>query len=307
MSNREFSRAEQLNSLPPEDRAAFLGGLTDDERAALEWDWSFWSRASQVAPPGEWSNWLILAGRGFGKTRAGAERVRAGMCGWTPLERGRWRHVAIIGETAADCREVLCGDGKQPSDPTAGSGILQIHPPEFRPEYFPSKPRLVWPNGAAATLYNATEPEALRGPEHDAAWCDELCKWQYARETWDMLAFGLRAGTDPRICITTTPKPTMLLKEIIKDHRTVVSHGSTFDNASNLAPQFLAAVKQKYEGSRLGRQELDAEILEDVEGALWSRPNIDANRIREIDLPPLDRIVIAIDPAVSSNENTNAG
>jgi phage terminase large subunit-like protein len=305
MLNRELSRAEQLNTLSPDERAKILASFKPEELASLQFEWPFWARKLQLPPPGDWSNWLILAGRGFGKTRTGAEWVRQNMCGSTPLTGGRWRHIALIAETAADARDVMVGDGKQPSDPSAGSGILQVHPKDFLPLYEPSKRRLTWPNGAAATLYNATEPQALRGPEHAAAWCDELCKWQYAQETWDMLAFGLRAGTDPRVCITTTPKPTLLLKQIIMDPYTVTTRGSTLDNRANLPPSYIHKLLQKYEGTRLGRQEIDAEILEDIEGALWSRAMIEDKRIREIELPQLMRVVIAIDPAASSNENSD--
>ncbi len=303
MSDRQLSRAEQLAALPPELRAEVLGG--PEEQAALEFSWEWWARPNQLPPASDWRTWLILAGRGFGKTRSLSEWIRAGMCGPTPLARGRWRHVALISETAADCRDVLAGDGKMPSDPSAGSGILQVHPKEFRPVYEPSKRRLTWPNGAAATLYNATEPEALRGPEHDAAGCDELCKWQYARETWDMLQFGLRGGANPQVMITTTPKPTALLKEIMSDPHTIVVRGSTMDNSSNLPPAFLDNLLKRYEGTRQGRQEIYAEILDDMPGALFKRSDIDACRVKVHQLPPLVRVVIAIDPAVSTNEGSD--
>jgi phage terminase large subunit-like protein len=197
--------------------------------------WPFFARPSQLPLPGARSNWLILAGRGFGKTRTGAEWVRANMCGPSPLMAGRWRHIALIAETSADARAVVVGDGKAVSDPTAGSGILQVHPKDFRPAYEPSKRRLTWPNGAIATIYNGTEPDQLRGPQHDAAWCDELAKWQYAQQTWDQLQFGLRTGDNPQVCITTTPRPIGLLKELMKDPGTVVTRGSTFDNSGNLS------------------------------------------------------------------------
>ena len=164
-----------------------------------------------------------------------------------------------------------------------------------RPSYEPSKRRVTWANGAVATLFSAEEPERLRGPQHDAGWCDELAAWKYLRETWDMFMFGLRLGNDPRTVITTTPKPLPLVKEIIKDPTTVVTKGSTFDNATNLAPKFLKTVKEKYEGSRLGRQELEAEILDDLPGALWSRAEIDKHRIRSA--PEMQRIVVAVDPS----------
>jgi phage terminase large subunit-like protein len=171
--------------------------------------------------------------------------------------------------------------------------------------YEPSKRRLTWRNGAVASIYNGTEPDQLRGPQHDAAWCDELAKWQYAQEAWDQLQFGLRTGSNPQVCITTTPRPIGLLKQIISDPGTVVTRGSTFDNRSNLSPKFLNVVERKYDGTRLGRQELYAEFLEDVEGALWKRSLIDALRVRVQDLPPLERIVVAIDPNASSQEDAN--
>jgi predicted phage terminase large subunit-like protein len=164
---------------------------------------------------------------------------------------------------------------------------------------------LTWPNGAVASIYNGTEPDQLRGPQHDAAWCDELAKWQYAREAWDQLQFGLRTGSNPQICITTTPRPIALLKEIVSDPGTVVTRGSTFDNRANLATQFLSVIRRKYEGTRLGRQELYAELLEDVEGALWKRAVIDALRVKLENVPPIERIVVAIDPNASSEDAAN--
>ena len=221
------------------------------------------------------------------------------------MHAGRWRHIALVAETANDARAVVVGDGKIPSDPTAGSGLLQVHPNDFRPKYEPSKRRLTWPNGAIATIYNGTEPDQLRGPQHDAAWCDELAKWQYAQETWDQLQFGLRTGTNPQVCITTTPRPIALLKAILKDPGTVTTGGSTFDNSNNLSEKFLMSIRRRYEGTRLGRQELEAELLEDVEGALWRRAQIEALRVKLHDLPTLNRIVVAIDPNASSEEDAN--
>lgn len=561
---RLLSRAELFTKLSENEQRDFLLSMSDAQAAALNYDWQWWGRPTQLDPlylPGTttpYDNWLILAGRGFGKTRTGAEWVRAGMCGSTPLTGGRWRHIALIAETAADARDVLVGDGKATCDPTAGSGILQVHPKDFLPNYEPSKRRLTWPNGAAATLYNAVEPDQLRGPQHDAAWLDELCfvagttiatssgqipieniingdlvwtrsglrrvvncgetkrsstwrletfsgnaiegtenhpifidgefvplskakvggvaclissygvaksgigtktttkivaesyctekntkthtanclrtltctiktkirkiticriwclcreaitlwnttlaglrlgkrtdvaptrrnmcganeklkscsvlsaatnsvrqecapssaqitanqqtsvsitptiiasvsktgricplfnlevegeneyfangllvhncKWRYASETFDQLEFGMRTGSNPQKLISTTPKPTMLLKAVMKDPGTVITRGSTYDNVANLAGKFLDRIRRKFEGTRLGRQELDAEVLEDLDGALWKRSNIDQYRIQEKDLPPLVRIVIAIDPAVSSEENSN--
>lgn len=271
-----------------------LTALSIETKAALNWHWPFWARPEQLAPQGDWLTWVILAGRGFGKTRAGAEWVRGEVCGTTPLGKGRAHRVALIAETAADARDVLVeGD----------SGLLGIHPKDFRPVYEPSKRRLTWPNGATATLFNATEPDQLRGPQHDLAWCDELAKWRYAQETWDMLQFGLRLGTKPRQLITTTPRPIQLLKKIMADPSTVITRGSTYDNANNLAASFLDAIKRKYEGTRLGRQELDAEVLDDVPGSLWTREMIDRTRRKKGEkLPDFQRVVVAIDPAGKSQE-----
>lgn len=298
-----------MASLPPQERIQLLSSLSEAEFNDLEFSWQFWARRNQLAPEknprmldGSWLVWLILAGRGFGKTRTGAEWVRSLMCGSTPLAAGRCRHVALVGETAADVRDVMVGDGKGPGE---ASGILQVHPKDYRPHYEPSKRRLTWPNGAIATLYNATEPEQLRGPQHDGAWCDELAKWRYVVETWDQLQFGLRLGENPQILISTTPKPIKVLKAIIADPMTVVTRGSTYENAANLAPKFLTTLKTKYEGTRLGRQEIDAEVLEDVPGALWTRAQIDQLRITKDDAPEMRRIVVAIDPAVSTGEDAN--
>lgn len=283
------SLAERLASLPPSERADLIDGLSDQEADELLYDWSFWARPSQIAPDGDWSTWLILAGRGFGKTRTGAEWVR------DQAALGPQR-LALVAPTAADARKVMV-EGE--------SGILAISPPTFRPLYQPSQRQLTWPNGAIAILYSAEEPERLRGPQHHAAWCDELAAWKYLRDTWDMLQFGLRLGFRPRQVVTTTPKPLAVLKEIIADRDTVVTRGSTFENIKNLAPAFTRKIVAKYEGTRLGRQELGGELLEDVAGALWSRANIDRLRVRPNEVPELTRIVIAIDPATSTNENSN--
>jgi phage terminase large subunit-like protein len=292
-----------MASLSPPERRQLLASLSEDDFDAIEFDWSYWGRKNQFAPTHKpWSVWLILAGRGFGKTRSGAEWVRSLMCGSTPLTGGAVRHMALVAETAADARDVMVGDGKGPEE---ASGILQVHPKEFRPVYNSSLRRLTWPNGAIASIYNATEPEQLRGPQHGAAWCDELAKWRYAEETWDQLEFGLRLG-DPKVCITTTPKPIKLLKEIIKDPATVVTGGSTYENQNNLAQKFIDRVVRKYEGTRLGRQELGAEILEDVPGALWTRALIERSRIKvKSEVPRFKRVVVAIDPAATSGEDAD--
>jgi phage terminase large subunit-like protein len=300
--SQNASRAEWLSTLPIEEQKAFQASLTKAELAELEYAWEFWGRQNQFAPPGAWQNWLVLAGRGFGKTRTGAEWVRGKVCGKTPLAAGQCKHVAIIAETAKDARDVMVGDGRLPGE---GSGLLQVHPKDFRPLYEPSKRRLTWPNGAVASIYNGSEPDQLRGPQHDAAWCDELAKWQYAQESWDQLQFGLRLGPNPQVLVSTTPRPIKLLKDIIGDPGTIVTRGSTLDNTNNLAPQFVATINRKYAGTRLGRQEIYAEILDDVPGAMWSRDRLDALRVNPWEVPPLKRIVIAIDPSTTSGEDAD--
>lgn len=275
----------------------FADSLAD----AAQYDWHAHARSEQLAPEGTWRTWLILAGRGFGKTRSGAEWIRDGVCGSTPLSPGRFKRIGLVAETAADAREVMVGDGRGPGE---GSGLLQVHPKDFMPVYEPSKRRVTWPNGAIATLFNGTEPDALRGPEHDAVWCDELAKFMYGQESWDQIQFGLRIGPRPQCVVTTTPRPLPLIKGIMRDPTTIVTRGRTKDNAQNLAPSYLAYLKNKYEGTRLGRQELEAELLEDVVGALWQRKWIDDARVAH-EPPDLRRIVVAVDPSVSTSEKAD--
>ncbi len=290
------SLAESLALLPKLQQKMVLKRINDRQAEELIWDWKFWARPKQIPPHDDWLIWLILTGRGWGKTRCGAETVRAWACGNTPLSGGKFSRIALVAETAADARDVLV-EGE--------SGLLAIHPQDFRPEYEPSKRRLTWPNGAVATLYNATEPDQLRGPQFDAAWCDELAKWQYVRETWDMLQFGLRLGKRPQQIITTTPRPIQVLKEIIASQDTMVTRGSTYENKGNLAPSFLDRIIDRYQGTRLGRQELEAEILDDNPNALWTRAMIEAALVK--DCPQLARIVVAIDPSGTSGKDDEAG
>lgn len=250
--------------------------------------WSIIARNNQRPPEGDWNFWLILAGRGFGKTRTGAEWV----CEIAKTHPGT--RIACIAPTAADARDIMT-EGE--------SGILAVSPLNNKPLYEPSKRRITWKNGSMATLYSAEEPNRLRGPQHEFMWCDELAAWKYP-ETWDMALFGLRLGDHPRACITTTPRPTKLVKGVMKDPSCVVVRGSTYENRDNLAPSFFETIIKKYEGTRLGRQELNAEILEDVDGALWTRDMIDRCRIMRDDIPEIVRIVVAIDPAVTSGEDS---
>jgi phage terminase large subunit-like protein len=274
--------ASCLASLPKALRDQLVDELSPAEALAVLYEWSFWARPSQLPPEGDWRVWLLLAGRGFGKTRTGAELVRSRVAA-----RGA-RRVALVAPTAGDARGVMV-EGE--------SGILAISPQWDRPHWEPSRRRLTWPNGAIATFYSADEPERLRGPQHDAAWCDELASWRYP-ETWDMLMFGLRLGNDPRVVVTTTPRPTSLIRTLLKHPSVVVTRGSTYENRPNLASHFLDQIVRKYEGTRLGRQELDAEILDDVPGALWTHRLIDAGRVTAT--PELTRVIVAIDPAVTS-------
>jgi phage terminase large subunit-like protein len=283
----KFPHAGWLVSLPEIPRDRLVRSLTSDQAISILHDWRFWARPNQLPPAGEWRIWLLLAGRGFGKTRTGAELVRA------RVASGSARRIALVAPTAADARDVMV-EGE--------SGILTISPNRERPQYEPSKRRLTWPNGAIATLFSADEPERLRGPQHDLAWCDELAAWRYP-EAWDMLMFGLRLGQDPRAVVTTTPRPNPLLRRLLADPRVVVTRGRTAENRGNLAPAFLEQIVRRYEGTSLGRQELDGEVFEDVRGALWSRALIDAARASI--KPELARIVVAIDPAVASGEQAD--
>lgn len=289
------SRASSLASLPPAERQSFVAGLTDAEALCLTYDWKFWARPQQMSPPGDWSIWLNLAGRGFGKTRTGAEWVRS------EVQDHGARRIAIVAPTAADARKVIV-EGE--------SGILAISPPWFRPNYSPSRRQLTWPNGAIATLYSAEEPERLRGPQHDLAWCDELAAWKYMQDAWDQLQFGLRLGDRPRVVITTTPRPVKLIKELLAravgdNPEVVVTRGTTQQNAANLAPTFLSTIVLRYQGTRLGRQELDGEVIDEVAGALWSRAEIDDLRVAPDQVPQLVRVVVAIDPGATSGENAD--
>jgi len=293
-----LSPAESLASLPTSAREKILRELTEDQLASLVWDWEgFYARPEQVMPKGEWSTWLLLAGRGFGKTRTGAEAIKKLVCGPTPLTGTNYQHIALVAETAADARDVMI---------EGPAGLLSVHPKEFRPLFQPSVRRLTWPNGAVASLFNAVEPDQLRGPQHSLAWCDELAKWRYVIDTWDNLQFGMRMGDPPRVIITTTPRPLQIIKDLLKDKTTFVTRGSTYDNRANLPRSFFKNTVSKYEGTRLGRQELNAEILDDMLGAMWRREQIENARIRNQDrVPPLSRIVIAIDPAATSKEKSN--
>jgi phage terminase large subunit-like protein len=276
-----------------------LRGLSPAEVERLKFDWDLWSRQDQRPPAqaqggGPWTVWLIRAGRGAGKTRAGAEWVRSVACGRGPGRKPVGR-IALVGETIAEVRDVMI---------EGASGILAVHPRSERPTWEPSRRRLEWPSGALAHAFSAEDPESLRGPQFGAAWLDELAKWRLARETWDMLQFGLRLGERPSQLVTTTPRPVALLKELLADPHTAVSRAGTRANMHHLAASFIEAVARRYAGTRLGRQELEGEIVEERQDALWSRDLIEA--CREAEAPPLVRIVVAVDPPASSGKRADA-
>lgn len=285
------------------ERAAWLSSLSDAEAVAIQYDWRFWARPNQVPPPddADWFIWLAKPGRGWGKTRAGSEWIRH------RVESGQAKSIALVNDTAADTRKVMV-DGSD--------GIVQLSPPWCRPRYEPSKKQLVWPDGgpwagAVAHCYEAEAPEKLRGPQHDTAWCDELAKWQNLRKVdieggtaFDNLLLGLRIGT-PRCIITTTPRGIPIIRELVKRPGVVVVDGSSYENRNNLSDEWFQQVIEPLKHTRLGRQEVYGQLLDDVEGALWTRAMIDAALAPRDPLPSMKRVVVAIDPAVSSTEQSD--
>ena len=276
----------KLAKLPKEVRNDFIDSLSEDEIKGVLYNWEWWARPEQLEPVGDWTFWLVKAGRGFGKTRTGAEWIRK-------REEQGFNRIGLIAPTAADCRDIMI-EGE--------SGILAVSPPWNRPLYEPSKRRLTWPSGIIATTYSAEEPDRLRGPQHEILWCDEIGHWKYP-EAWDMAKLGLRLGSNPQAIITTTPKPVRIVRELIKDKDCVMTGGNTYENIVNLAASFYKTIVSKYEGTRLGRQEIHAELLEDTPGALWTRKIIEDLRVKKA--PELVRIVVAIDPAVTSGEESS--
>jgi phage terminase large subunit-like protein len=261
-----------------------IESLTEAEAEALLYDWPAYARPEQLAPPGDWQGWLIMAGRGFGKTRAGAE--------WTRESAQHFRFVNIIGATADDARDIMI-EGE--------SGILAICPSSERPVYKKSARSLEWPNGARTLIFTADEPERLRGKMSMRLWMDEVGAWRYQLEAWTQAMLGLRLGPDPRWCATTTPKPTALIRELVADPTVRVTHGTSYDNRDNLAAAFFATIIRRYEGTRTGEQELMGRLLTDVVGALWHYDSFQ-RRSRSDDYT---RVVVAIDPATSANEGSD--
>ncbi|WP_251567148.1 DNA-packaging protein [Erythrobacter sp. 3-20A1M] len=276
--------------------------MAQDERLAFDKHWELQAHDGQIAPPGEWSTWLLMAGRGFGKTRAGAEWARA------VAQADGTARIALVGASLAEARAIMV---------EGPSGLLAVAGAKQRPRFEPSKNLLRWPGGAEARLYSAAEPESLRGPQHSHAWCDELAKWpastSRAEACWDNLQLGLRLGRDPRSVVTTTPRAVPLVRRLIADEGTVVTGGTTLANARNLSPGFIAVIERQYAGTSFGRQELNGELLAEVDGALWSRALLE--RCREAASPPAcgtgsgggpapdgawSRVVIGVDPPASA-------
>ncbi len=285
------SRLASFACLSVSQRRQVYRTLTAEQLEDVLFDWQFNARKNQLRPPGDWRYWLVQAGRGFGKTRTGAETVRQ----W--VKEG-YSNIHLVGATAGDARDVMI---------QGESGLLSCFPPHQRPNYEPSKRLVTFHNGAVAHVFSADEPERLRGPQSAAFWADELAAWRFLQEAWDNLQFGFRLGTDPRGVITTTPKPLPLLKSIIADPHTVVTRASSYENRANLAPAFFDSIIRKYEGTRIGRQELMAELLDDVPGALWTRDMIERACIQKSEMrwDMLLRVVIGVDPAVSTSDESD--
>jgi phage terminase large subunit-like protein len=295
LTNSGVSWREKWTQLSPEERIELLASLRANELQGVATHWEIFAHPYQLPPlcaqgGGPWTTWLLIGGRGAGKTKSGAEWVRGLAGGKRPVSP-----IALIGETEHDVREVMI---------EGSSGLLAVHPHWERPIWSPSRRRLEWRTGAVAYAFSAEDPDSLRGPQFAAAWGDELAKWRHAEATFDMLQFGLRLGERPRQVITTTPRPIPLLKRLLKDPQCAVTHATTRDNARNLAPAFLDAVVARYAGSRLGRQELEGELIEDRADALWSRGLIESCRVEAA--PPLARIVVAVDPPASSGAQAAA-
>jgi phage terminase large subunit-like protein len=273
----------------------FLAELSEAELIALPWMFEFWALPHQLPPEGDdWRTWVILGGRGAGKTRAGAEWVRSMVEGDRPTDPGRARRVALVGETIDQVREVMV---------FGESGIMACTPPDRTPAWEATRKRLVWPNGAMAQLYSAHDPDGLRGPQFDAAWVDELAKWKRAEEAWAMLQFALRLGDHPQQVVTTTPQNVKVLRELLSASSTVVTTAPTEANRAHLSASFLSEVYGRYAGTRLGRQELEGRLVEDVEGAYWTSAMLEAARVER--LPELDRIVVAVDPPVTGHSRSD--
>ena len=284
--------ADHLKSIPLAQRAGVMEivqrGLREWEALRLKYNWSLYARDSQLPPDGDWDTWMILAGRGFGKTRTGAEWIRS------QVETAGARRIALVARALDEAQSVMI-EGE--------SGIINISPHWNMPTYEPSKRKLTWPNGAHALAFSSHEPDQLRGPQFDAAWCDELASWQYPNQTWDNLAFALRLGRRPRSVVTTTPKAIELVRSLPNRPGVHVTRGSTYDNQDNLPPAFFNQLIDQYDGTRIGQQEIHAELIDEDEDALWKREWIEKARLGSY--PPIARIVVSIDPALTSRPTSS--
>ena len=260
-----------------------LAELTNEQLAVMAHDWELWARPSQLPPPGDWMTWAIITGRGWGKTRTASEWVRS------RVESGAARSIALVGRTPADARDVMIED--------AESGLLNVFPDNLRPDYEPSKRRITFHTGAQAIVYSSENPDQLRGPQFDTAWCDELATFS-TPEAWDNLQLGLRVG-QPRQIVTTTPRPVRTVRDLLNDEENVaITRGTTYENRSNLAPAFFRQIIRRYAGTRRGQQEIEGLLLDDVPGALWQRSMFDTYR----DPPELRRVLIGVDPSVGDSD-----
>jgi phage terminase large subunit-like protein len=286
--------ARRFALLSKEEKRAFILRASQSKSLRIKYTWAAWAREKQLwqlEAPWSWDTWFLCAGRGFGKTRTGAQQIIE----WAAADHEAL--IALVGRTVADVRDVMVG-GK--------SGILACSPPWFKPEYKPSQRKLIWPNGALAYTYTAEKPDQLRGPQHSKAWGDERAAWQYD-DAWDQLQFGLRLGAKPQCVVTSTPRATKAVKELLREPGTHFTRGNTYENTANLARKFIQQIERKYGGTRLGRQEIDAEILDDNPGALWKRETmIERYRVARDQVPPLKRVVVAVDPAVKAPDPAKA-
>ena len=280
------SKWEEIALLEAAEQTRLLRLLREGAREDLLHSWRVHARPEQLAPAGDWRIWLVMAGRGFGKTRAGAEWVRA------IAARDGSARIALVAASLHEARSVMV-EGE--------SGLLAIAPGWDRPIWHPALRRLVWKSGAQAMLFGAAEPESLRGPQFSHGWADEVAKWPYAKAAWDNLMMGLRLGERPRLVATTTPRPVPLIRALAKDRDVALTRGGTADNRANLPQAFLAAMRRDYRGTHLGRQELEGELIEELEGALWSRDLIERCRKRLDEGVSLERIVVGVDPPAGTD------
>lgn len=265
-----------------------LKKLTPAEAALLQYEWKFWARENQLPPEGEWGVWLLMTGRGFGKTRAGAQWV-------IDQAKTPGTHIAMVCRVPADGRDVMVnGD----------SGVMACSAPDFRPTYIPSQRQIKWPNGSEARIFSSETPDDLRGPNFHCAWIDELAKYTQAQEVWDTLVMAVRLPPNPRIVVTTTPRPIPILKQLLDDPATHLTQGSIYDNRTNLSEKFFDRLIKRYEGTYLGQQELEGLMVSDRPGALWSRLVLEENRVNSSP-EALTRVVVAIDPPATSGEDSS--